>query len=509
MNAPNVPIALLALALALLGTRTAHALRAALVVGNNAGNATDQPLKYAEADAERISTLLSNLGGFSSSSTVVLKGRTADDVRRRFAELGARLRQTPGEHMFIFYFSGHADGQALRLGTSALPFGELKQLLLQLPVTVRIGIVDACQSGSLTRLKGGKPGAPFDIGGVDAPRGLAILASTGAAELAQESDELRGSFFTHHLEAGLRGLADRNRDGRVSLIESFDYASERTLDTTVATRAGPQHPTFRYDLVGHRDVVLTQPKALNVGYGQLIFDRPGWYFVRRQPGPIVVEIVSQGTEQIAIESGSYEIRRRDRDSLETAATSVTSGTRTLVSDLPTRRLAFGRAVRKGGELRSSAYGVYFGGLVRSSLVSLGPAAGVGLAGRLDGEPGSLELRGAVARATSSTYIPAETWEMGLSLAALRAWDLDIVTVAGGVEAGWSVFRQQVGSEQPTLTNAPAFGPTAVFEVPWGTRFCARGDVSLPIYVLSVENEQDERVSWSPSLRVGLGAGGYF
>jgi hypothetical protein len=487
----------------------AHALRAALIVGNNVGHAADQPLRYAESDAERIAQLLSTLAGFDPASTIVLKGKNANDIRRAFDSFAARLAQTPGDHLVVLYFSGHADGHALRLGSSTLPFTELKSRLLALPAAVRIAIVDACQSGTLTRMKGGRPGVAFDIGGANSPRGLAILASASDTELAQESDELRGSFFTHHLETGLRGLADRNRDGRVSLAEAFDFASERTLDTTLATQGGPQHPTFRYDLVGQRDVVLTHPKAPGVGYGRIVFDRPGWYFVTRQSGPIVAEVVSRGSEQIVLEAGSYELRRRDENALETATVRVGSGTRTVASDLATKRTAFGRAVRKGGDMRSHAYAVSLGGIVRSSLVSLGTASGAGASGRLDGKPGSLELRAAFARAVSSTYVPAETLEGSLTLAGLAAWDLETVTLAGGVEAGWAVFSQKAGSEPATLTNAPLFGPTALFEIPWGARFCVRGDLAAPIYVLRVESNAGEQVSWSPSVRGGLGVGGYF
>jgi hypothetical protein len=35
--------------------------------------------------------------------------------------------------------------------------------------------------------------------------GAAILAASGAEELAQESSDVEGSYFTHHLISGLRG----------------------------------------------------------------------------------------------------------------------------------------------------------------------------------------------------------------------------------------------------------------------------------------------------------------
>jgi hypothetical protein len=166
-------------------------------------------------------------------------------------------------------------------------------------------------------------------------------------------------------------------------------------------------------------------------------------------------------------------------------------------------------VRKGGGLRSQAFALAAGGLVRSSLVSLGTALGAGMSARLDGSIGSLELRAGLARASSSTYIPSETWEAALTLAALRAWDPGAVTLAGGIEAGGSAFRQRVGSEAAVHSYAPEFGPTALIEIPWGKRFCARGDVSLPFYVLPVEGVDGETLALTPGIRIGIGAGGYF
>jgi hypothetical protein len=500
--------ALLAL-VAVLWVSPAQALRIGLFVGSNVGREGEQTLQYAESDAERVSSLLVQMAGFARSDAYILKARQAQDVRQVMATIATRLQQTPGEHLFFFYYSGHADAQALHLGSSSLPFAELKQRILELPVAVRVVIVDACQSGALTRAKGGRPAPAFDVAAAGQfPRGLAILASTSDSELAQESDELRGSFFTHHLDVGLRGLADRNRDGRVTLAESFDYASEHTLHATLATSAGPQHPTFRYDLVGQQDVVLTYPRTAGAESGRVAFDRPGWYFVQKPQGGIVLELVSRGSEEVALPTGTYQVVRRGTEQLETASLTVSSATRSTVSSLSMTRLAFGRAVRKGGtKLRSSAFALSISPVVRTPLLELGFATGGDIAARVDGSVGSLELRTTLARAASSTFVPAETWEVGVALAALRAHDFKTFTLGGGVEAGWAMFHQQIATEV-RVAHAPMFGPTALIEVPWSTRFCARAELGLPVYVLPVEANQDE-VKVAVGLRLGIGAGGYF
>ena len=99
--------------------------------------------------------------------------------------------------------------------------------------------------------------------------------------------------------------------------------------------------------------------------------------------------------------------------------------------------------------------------------------------------------------------------MLVTLAALKAWDLGPVTVAGGIEGGWSVFRQQIADVPDRYIHAPVFGPTALVELPLGARLCLRGDIALPSYFLTVKTDTGERVEWQAALRGGLGAGGYF
>jgi hypothetical protein len=452
---------------------------------------------------------LVQLGGFADENTLLLNAQTADEVRRAFAILTERLRGVPGDHLFFFYYSGHADGQALHLGAETLSFAELKARALELPTTVRILIVDACQSGVLTRAKGGRVAPAFEIGpGEDAPRGMAILASSRGTELAQGSDELHSSFFTHHLHAGLLGMADRDRDGRVSLGESFDYASERTLDATVGTWAGPQHPTFRYDLTGQADVMLTHPGTPGSRHGRIVFDRTGWYFIRKRHGSIFAETRSRGGEEMALEQGSYELSLRESDHLEVAEVDVSSGSRRLASSVPTSNVAFGRAVRKGAEFeRRLTPCPPMDGSRRSGVPR--PGGGMAVTARIDWPIGSLEVRGAVVRTLATTLVPSQTSDLIVALAALRVWDFGAITLAGGFEGGWSVFRQQIADLPDRIVHAPVFGPTVIAELPLASRLYLRGDVSLPSYVMLIKTDTGERVAWQAALRARLGAGGYF
>ena len=85
-------------------------------------------------------------------------------------------------------------------------------------------------------------------------RGYAFLTltSSSAEETAQESDRLKGSFFTHYLVSGMRGAADVSRDGKVTLNEAYQFAFHETLAQTVDTRSGAQHADVRHQPVGDR-----------------------------------------------------------------------------------------------------------------------------------------------------------------------------------------------------------------------------------------------------------------
>ncbi|HXI60032.1 MAG TPA: caspase family protein [Polyangia bacterium] len=509
--------ALIGLTLAHASTARAEATRVALIIANDAGHPGDVKLRYAESDATRLATVLTRLGGFAPDATFLLRGGSIADIRQELATVDQRLRSAPGEHLVFLYYSGHADAEVLHVGPESFPLVELKAAVLALPAAARVIVVDACQSGAITRVKGGRPAVPFAVQPDEGlPSGLAILASTDDAELAQESDEIGSSFFTHYFLVGLLGGADTNQDGRVSLGESFNFSSRRTLAATVGSAAGPQHPTYRFDLLGQQDLVLTRPGAAGTGFGQLAFDQPGRFFVRRSGDPVVMEIVSHGRERIALEPGRYEVANRLNDQLEIAEVDIHSNAGPVtMSGVPARRVAFGRVVRKGGVILPKAFSVALLAGGRSDVAGLGPAMSAALVGRLDSHVASVELRVGAERAelagSPGTATSAATTDVLVSVAALRARDFRHVTLAAGVEAGGAGFSQRFdGASRGGLSFAASLGPTALVELPIGARFCLRADVTAPLYLLR-ERQADggDQLRARFAARLWAGAGVYF
>ena len=124
----------------------------------------------------------------------------------------------------------------------------------------RVVLLDACRTGGALASKGGHQAPPFDVRLLRPATvaGAAIIAASTASELAQESSRLEGSFFTHHLVSGLRGAADGNGDGRVTLAESYAYAYAQTLSSTSTTLSVPSIRRINIELAGAGELVLTE-----------------------------------------------------------------------------------------------------------------------------------------------------------------------------------------------------------------------------------------------------------
>lgn len=311
----------------------------ALVVGSNRGGEGQHTLAYAERDAERMGALLVELGRVPKSHLRVLTAPTAAALRSVLAGLKDALRAhgARGERtQLVFYYSGHARSQSLSLGDEELSLDEVRAALARLPSSLTVVVLDACQSGAFSGVKGARPSEDFSAVSVSSLKseGLAVMASSTAAELSQESQELGAGYFTHHLMVGMRGAGDVDRDGRVSLDEAYRYAYTQTLSATARTRVGTQHATLETAISGRGDVPLTYPVdadaqlALPPGVaGRVLIELPG----RRA---VIAELEKvQGSElSLALPHGHYEVfvrEERGDGALQCAVALPTGGRATL------------------------------------------------------------------------------------------------------------------------------------------------------------------------------------
>ncbi len=366
--------------------------RVALLVGENAGDAMDAPLAFAESDAAAMAQVLTELGGVPSEEVRLLRGARAPELRDALASLE---REPLGkEDRLILYISAHAGAGELHLRGTRFPIAELRRFLDRSPAGVALLILDTCEAGAALRAKGVKAIAARVVQ-VERPSltGKIVIASAGPDQSAFESQELGGSLFTQHFIAGLRGAADLSRDGRVTLEEAYRYAYARTLDSAAALSATPQTPEFDMDLRGAGELVLAETHRGRARL-TLAIEAPGEWTVAPLDGSAEVLrfVKSAGPAELALEPGTFRLRARSGDGFAEETLQLQDGGAQIVTDADLARWPQAPAGRKGSGAIDRLEAL---SAISSAAVSgVGPLGGGGIAWlhRFDG---SLPVRGIV------------------------------------------------------------------------------------------------------------------
>ncbi len=326
--------ALRALALALLclcsAARAAAAddlQRVAIVVGANKAPPGRSPLRYAHEDARRVSEVLVAVAGFLPQNIKVLLDPEPGALLAALDQELANAGKRQGETLLFFYYSGHADERAIFPRGQTLEFRDLKSRLEDPRAKLRVGLLDSCRGGSWTGSKGLKKVEPFEVDAMRelAEEGSVLIASSSGLENAHETEALRGSFFTHYWNAGLRGAADRGGDGVVTLGEAFEYARSLTIRDTALAGQTPQHPSFQMKLAGRRDFPLA---TLAKERTTLLFEQTTGpiELVRLSDGLVVVESTPGAQRlRLRLSAGSYLVRRRSPEGVWGRVVSLSSG----------------------------------------------------------------------------------------------------------------------------------------------------------------------------------------
>ena len=73
--------------------------------------------------------------------------------------------------------------------------------------------------------------------------GIAIFSASSAQEFSYEDKKWGGGHgvFTYYLVTGLRGAADANADGIITIRELYDYVYRKVAEST----GGKQHPELK------------------------------------------------------------------------------------------------------------------------------------------------------------------------------------------------------------------------------------------------------------------------
>ena len=514
------------------GEASAQVRRYAFLVGANQGAAHETPLRYAESDVKAVAETLIDLGGFESERVVQLRAPSAERLRKALLDLVLTIQRDlrgGGEAVLFAYYSGHADAQNLHLGGTEMPSEELHSLVRLSQAKLKVLLVDACRSGALTRVKGGRPAAPFQIGVQDmlGNEGYALITSSSAGEDAQESEALRSSVFTHHFLNGLRGLADSNGDRLVTLGEVYGYASEQTLKSSIQTVAGTQHATYYYDHRGRADPVLSDLRRQG-DRAELVLVTPGEYLLMDSAsGALLVEAgVKTARTPLQIGPGRYRVRARTRDRVFEADVALVAGEKRLLQTAEMRPVPLAQLVRKGeaaGAVRLAS-GPTIAGTIHGPLgVGFSPMTGVQLGWAFELPHLSLIPRVSLSRgranAPTGSVRSHSLREITAELAALYVFDIGRLALAPMLSAGWGHYQQrldlatctpttcqEVSNPQGLITTVGGWSAFAL-----GGGFTIEASLELAIFYLRRQSGTGSPDASAPrtgtlTYRTGLGIG---
>jgi hypothetical protein len=291
----------------LLGSIASADIRLAIVAGRNDGAAGRTPLKFAEQDAARVKRALVDVSGVDPSDAKLLKSPTVAQLDEAFAWAKQRIAtsKSPRSKALLFvYLSAHGhEGQGVELGDEVLGWDHLKQAVRATGADLKIGIIDACNASGVLKISG-TAADDFSLRAEDhlTVEGEAWITSSADNEPSLEAGAWRGSVFTHHLVAGLRGAADRSGDRKVSLEELYRYAFERTTQG----QSG-QHPGYAFRLAGYGEL----PVSDLAGAPALVTLPPGLDAVtvtERETGENLAEARHPLSRLLGLSTGRFDVR---------------------------------------------------------------------------------------------------------------------------------------------------------------------------------------------------------
>jgi hypothetical protein len=235
-------------------------------------------LKYAVPDAEAFhATLLA--AGFKKDNAILLTDRSdrKPTLKNIKWALGTFLsRAARKDDTVVIFFAGHGapeidprgierDGLAKYLiptdadpddlFSTALPMDDLQTIFARLESERVVAFIDACYSGAAGgRTFAAKKTRATSVDDLFLERlarakGRAIMTASRPAEVSMELPELGHGVFSYFLLQGLKGAADANRDGIVTLDELYAYVEQQVTRKSRSV-GGNQHPVMKGELEG-------------------------------------------------------------------------------------------------------------------------------------------------------------------------------------------------------------------------------------------------------------------
>ncbi len=198
-------------------------------------------LKYTDDDAYQLYAFLkSPEGGALPDEQLRLLVDEQATIHNINQAVNSVFMRADENDVVLFYFSGHGvQGAFLPIDfdgiNNQLKHAALKDMIERSKAKHKIIIADACHSGSLFAFDASPTSAvirKFYDAFEATERGTAVLMSSKSEEFSLEDGGLRSGIFSHFMIKGLKGEADIDDNGIVTIVELFEFVQHHVVQFT-------------------------------------------------------------------------------------------------------------------------------------------------------------------------------------------------------------------------------------------------------------------------------------
>src|SRR5579875_3597834 len=201
---------------------------------------------------------------------------TRDNI---LAALKKAAEEAEENDLLLFYYTGHGDvekkknggtevmesylvtrtGHRERLAQTALAISCVREIMEASRARAKVIILDACHSGDKIR-KGARISPDFIRRVFDEAAGIAVLSSCDRGEESFIWEEMQHSVFTYYLLEALKGEADRDKKGIVTVGDIYEYVYNAVVRWAEQENRS-QHPTSNAVMRGNIPVCVYKKRA--------------------------------------------------------------------------------------------------------------------------------------------------------------------------------------------------------------------------------------------------------
>ena len=243
----------------------------AIVIGINQYQST-RNLKYAVNDARAFKDYLKDYVGLPEQRIYYLADRDATKTRIESLLGTAIKRKASKDDTVIIFYAGHGavetdpsnpdgdgfekyllphDAELEDLYTTSISMNDIRTIFSRIRAERLIFIADTCYSGAsggrtmmTTKTRATLSDKFYER--ISKGKGRVIISSCSANEISKEDDKLQHGVFSYYMLEGLKGRADQDGDGIITVSELFSYISRKVPQAS----AQDQHPVKKGETEG-------------------------------------------------------------------------------------------------------------------------------------------------------------------------------------------------------------------------------------------------------------------